>query len=172
MFENIKEIFGKKPIIGSNVFVAESANVMGEVNIAEESSVWFQTVIRGDVDSISIGHKTNIQDLSMLHVSKGHPLRIGNCVTVGHHVVLHGCIVNDFCLIGIGAIINDGAIIGTGSVVAAGSLIPPGKVYPENSLIMGSPAKVKRELTEDERKTYHNHYLKYVETKNLYLGQR
>ena len=161
-----------RPEVGEGVFIAPSAQVIGRTSLGNNSSVWFGVVIRGDVNKISIGENTNIQDLSMLHVSKGHPLRIGNCVTVGHHVVLHGCIVNDFCLIGIGAIINDGAIIGTGSVVAAGSLIPPGKVYPENSLIMGSPAKVKRELTEDERKTYHNHYLKYVETKNLYLGQR
>jgi carbonic anhydrase/acetyltransferase-like protein (isoleucine patch superfamily) len=168
----MKKFGNISPCLGQRVYVASSADVIGNVTVGNDSSIWFQTVVRGDVDKIVIGSETNIQDLSMLHVSKGFPLSIGDKVTVGHHVVLHGCIIENNCLIGIGAIINDGAVIGKGSVVAAGTLIPPGKTFPENSLIMGSPGKVKRALTDEEKILYHNHYKKYVINKNLYLLEK
>ncbi len=141
----------KSPRIPDSAFVAPNATVIGDVEIGEESSIWFQTVVRGDVHWIRIGDYTNIQDGSVLHVTSNvHPLYIGNRVTVGHMACLHGCKIEDSCLIGMGAVILDGAVIGEGSLVAAGALVPPGKVYPPRSLIKGNPAKVAREVTDKE----------------------
>jgi gamma-carbonic anhydrase len=142
----------KTPRLGERVFVAPDAVVLGEVSLGAESSVWYGSVIRGDVHSITIGDRTNIQDRCVVHVtSSSHPTVIGDRVTVGHAAVVHGCRVADECLIGIGAIILDGVEVLEGSVVAAGSLLPPGRHYPGGSLIVGSPAEVKRQLTADER---------------------
>lgn len=158
-----------EPKIAEGVFLAPSADVIGKVSIGADSSVWHQVVIRGDVNCIEIGKETNIQDLSILHVTKDFPLVIGSGVTIGHHVVLHACTIGNNCLIGMGAIVLDGAVIGPGSVVAGGSVVPPGKSYPPNSMIMGSPAKVVRELREDEKLQYHNHYKSYLLAKSEYL---
>jgi carbonic anhydrase/acetyltransferase-like protein (isoleucine patch superfamily) len=157
------------PQIPSNVFVAPSADIIGHVVIGENASIWHQSVVRGDVDSILIGQNTNIQDRCLLHVTKGFALVIGNQVSVGHSVTLHGCTVEDHSLIGMGAIIMDGAHISHHCVVAGGSVIPPGKKYPPYSMIMGNPAVVKRELTENEIAIYSNHYTSYIKYKNDYL---
>lgn len=147
----INEFNGIEPEIHPSVFIAPQAVVIGDVKIDEESSVWFNTVIRGDVNYIIIGKRTNIQDNSVLHVTTNtHPLVIGNEVTAGHGVILHGCTVEDRALIGMGAIVLDGAIVKSDSMVGAGSLVPPGFVVPSGVLVMGIPAKVKRELTENE----------------------
>lgn len=158
-----------KPVIPSTCYVAPGAQIIGRVFLGEHCNVWFNCVLRGDENDIRIGDNTNIQDLSMLHNTKKDALIIGSNVTIGHHVVLHGCTIGNHCLIGMGAIILDGAEIGEGSVVAAGSVVPPGKKYPAKSLIMGSPAKVARELTPEEANRYNNHYKTYIVTKNHYL---
>jgi len=142
---------GIKPRVAPSAFIEETAVVIGDVMIGEDASVWFNAVVRGDVHSITIGDRTNIQDLSMLHVThETHPLVIGNDVTVGHHVVLHGCTIKDRVLIGMGAIIMDGAVIGEDCVVAAGALVTERTIVPPKSLVLGAPAKVKRSVTADE----------------------
>jgi len=139
------------PIVPKSVFVEETAVVVGDVVIGEESSVWFHAVVRGDVHYIRIGSRTNVQDLCVLHVTHdAHPLIIGNEVTIGHHVVLHGCTIYDRVLIGMGAIIMDGSKIGEDSVVGAGALVTEGTIVPPKSLIFGSPARVKRSVTDKE----------------------
>ncbi len=141
----------KVPRIAPGVFVAPGAVLIGDVTVGEGSSIWYHTVIRGDVGRAVIGRKTNIQDLCMLHMTTGvSDLVIGDEVTVGHRVVLHGCTVEDRCLIGIGAVVLDRAVIGTGSVVAAGAVVTEGAVIPPRSLVTGVPARVKRTLTEEE----------------------
>lgn len=142
---------GKSPVIDISAFIAPSADVIGEVSIGAESSVWFQVVIRGDVNWIKIGNRTNIQDHSMLHVDRrGCPLTIGDEVTVGHRVMLHGCTIGDRCLIGMGAIVMNKAVIGEDSVIGAGALITENKTFPPRSLLMGVPAKVVRQVTDEE----------------------
>lgn len=157
------------PSLAEGVFVANSADVIGRVKLHSDVSVWFQCVLRGDVNEIEIGAETNIQDLSCLHVTASHKLTIGKGVTVGHSANLHACTIEDHCLIGIGATVLDGARIGAGSVVAAGSLVSPGKSFPANSLVQGTPAKVIRELTPEECQRYHNHYKSYLKIKADYL---
>ena len=136
--------------IDSNVFIAPGAQIIGDVNIKSGSSIWYNAVLRGDEGAICIGSNTNIQDLVMVHVSKNTSTVIGNNVTVGHGAIIHGCTIEDNVLIGMGSIILDRAQIGKNSIVGAGSLVTQGKYFPEGSLILGSPAKVKRPLTEEE----------------------
>jgi carbonic anhydrase/acetyltransferase-like protein (isoleucine patch superfamily) len=154
---------------GVGVYIAPGAQIVGRAILANHVSVWHNAVIRADVNFIRIGENTNVQDLSMLHVTERNDLIIGKNVSIGHSVVMHGCTIGDACLIGMGAIILDGAIIGENSVVAAGSLVPPGKVYPPGSMIMGRPAIVQRELTTIEREGYGNHYKSYLIYKDQYL---
>jgi len=156
------------PEIHESVFLAPTAEIIGRVKLAKDSNIWFGTVIRGDENFIEVGEGTNVQDLSLLHITAQNPLIVGNYVTIGHNVILHACTVGDNCLIGMGAIVLDGAIIGKNSLVAAGSVVSPGKEFPANSLIMGSPARVVRELRPDEIEKYGKHYLGYIHTKNLY----
>ena len=164
------------PKIGKDSWIAPSADVIGNVTIGEDSSIWFGTVIRGDVHKIEIGDRTSIQDLSMVHVthyktedmSDGNPTIIGNDVTVGHKVMLHGCVIEDGCLIGMNATILDGAVIGKGSIVGAHSLVTSNKVFPPHSLIMGSPAKVVRTLSNEEVDNLITHAARYVEFKKEY----
>lgn len=160
---------GIKPVLGAGVFIAPSADIIGKVIFEANVNVWYQCVARGDVNTIHVGKNTNVQDLTMLHVTKDFALTIGANVSIGHSVTLHGCTIEDSCLIGMGATIMDGAHIGANSVVAAGSLVPPGKKYPPHSMIMGNPAVVKRELTAEERQQYGNHYKAYVLYKEEYL---
>lgn len=147
----IKSFKDKKPEIDETAFIVEGATIIGDVVIGEESSVWFNAVVRGDVNYIRIGSRTNIQDSSVLHVSKDtHSLTIGNEVTVGHSVTLHGCIIKDRCLIGMGAIILDGAVVGEDSMVAAGCLVKEGMVVPPKTLVVGVPARIARPLSDEE----------------------
>lgn len=156
------------PNTEKNVFIAQNAVVIGNVKLSENSSVWFNAVVRGDIEEISIGKGTNIQDNSTLHTSAGYPLSIGEYVTVGHNAVLHGCSIRNNCLIGMGAIVLDGAIIGENSLIAAGSIVTPNKNIPPRSLVMGSPAKVIRQLTEAEIISIRNNADSYIELKSKY----
>ena len=156
-----KEFF---PKLGKNVFLAPGVKIMGNVEIGNNSSVWYNTVIRGDVHYIKIGDSTNIQDCSMLHVTNGkYPLNIGNQVTIGHSVSLHGCTLNDLCIVGIGAIILDGAIIETKSMIAAGALVKQNFIVPSGKLVAGIPAKIIRDLTTAEIDDFEESAKRYVE---------
>ncbi|MFP6637381.1 MAG: gamma carbonic anhydrase family protein [Nitrospinaceae bacterium] len=161
---------GEKPKIDASSLVVESAQIIGEVEIKEESSVWFNAVIRGDVNYIRIGRRTNIQDGCVLHVArKTLPLVIGDEVTVGHNVTLHACTIGSQCLIGMGAIIMDGSEVGEQSIVGAGSLVTPNTKIPPKSLVLGSPAKVKRELTDAEIRSIRESAANYVGDIETYL---
>jgi carbonic anhydrase/acetyltransferase-like protein (isoleucine patch superfamily) len=144
----IYELDGKSPQLGDGAWVADSAQVIGAVEMGPNASVWFGAVVRGDTETIRIGRNTNIQDLSVLHADIGKPLTIGENVTVGHQVMLHGCTVGDGSLIGIQAVVLNGARIGRNCIVGAGSVVTEGKEFPDNSLIIGSPAKVVRTLDD------------------------
>ena len=158
------------PKIHQTAFVTDDAIVIGDVEIGEDASVWFGSVVRGDVNFIRIGARTNIQDGSVIHVSsKTHPTILEDEITVGHRVTLHGCYVGSGCLIGIGAILLDGVRVGHNSLVAAGSLLTPGTQIPPNSMVMGSPAKVTRELTPDELAYLDKSWRNYVELKTHYV---
>lgn len=166
----ISKFFDKEPVIHHTVFVAQSAAVIGNVSIGEKSSIWFNTVVRGDVNYIVIGKRTNVQDNCVLHVTTDtYPLLIGNDVTVGHRVILHGCTVKNRVLVGMGAIVLDGAVLEQDSFVAAGSIVPPGFRVPEGKLVMGTPAKVKRDLTPDEIKGIRDSADNYVRNANNFL---
>ncbi|MBE0490688.1 MAG: gamma carbonic anhydrase family protein [Sulfurospirillum sp.] len=167
---------GISPQIGAKTFVAPSASVIGDLVIGDEGSIWYGVVIRGDVNHIRIGNRSNIQDLSMLHVThkslknpQGNPTIIGDDVTIGHMVMLHGCTIEDACLIGMKAVVLDGAIIGKESIVGAGSLVTKGKVFPPRSLIMGSPAKVVRALSDEEVASLYKSAKDYVTFKNKFM---
>ncbi len=148
----IRPYGGKAPRLDASVFVAESAIAIGDVEIGPESSLWFGAIVRGDVNFIRIGARTNLQDQTVVHVSSHtHPTVIGDDVTVGHRVVLHGCTIHDRCLVGIGAIVMDGAVVGPDAMVGAGALVPPGAVVPPGTLAIGSPARPKRDLTPEEK---------------------
>jgi carbonic anhydrase/acetyltransferase-like protein (isoleucine patch superfamily) len=143
---------GVTPRLHPSVFVAEGARVIGDVEVGEESSVWYNTVLRGDVNSIRIGRRTNLQDLTMVHVEKGtHPTRVGDDVTIGHHVVIHGCTIGNRVLVGIGSVVLNGVVIEDDSFIAAGALLIPGTRVPSGSMVMGSPGRVKRTLSDAER---------------------
>ena len=158
---------GVLPKIGPGCYVDESAQVIGDVELGENSSIWMCAVVRGDVHSIRIGTNSNVQDCSVLHGMLGKwPVIIGDWVTVGHSVTLHGCVVEDRCLIGMGAVILNGARIGSDCIVGAGTLITEGTVIEPGSLVLGSPGKAKRKLSEEEKAsilTYGRNYLGYKE---------
>lgn len=157
------------PTLGERVFVADGAKVIGRAELADHVNIWFNSVVRADVNFIKIGKNTNVQDLCMLHVTELNSLTLGENTSLGHSVVLHGCKVGNGCLIGMGAIILDGAEIGDHSLVAAGSLVTPGKKFPPGSLIKGRPAVVERPLTPEEIQNISNHYQSYVTYKEQYL---
>ena len=164
---------GITPKIHSTAFIAEDVNVIGDVEIGEDASIWFGSVLRGDVSYIRIGARTNIQDMTMIHVSSTFgPTIIEDEVTVGHRVTLHGCYVERQCLIGMGAIVMDEARIGEQTIIGAGSLVSPGTIIPPRVLALGSPAKVKRDLTEDEIAYLDKSWRNYVELKNQYRSER
>jgi carbonic anhydrase/acetyltransferase-like protein (isoleucine patch superfamily) len=147
----IRDFDGKSPSIDKSCFIAESADVIGDVTLGESSSIWFGTVARGDMHYIKIGARTNIQDNCTIHVTTDiNPTIIGDEVTVGHNVIIHGCTIEDRSLIGMGAIIMDGAIIGEGSLIGAGALISPGTIIPPRSLVVGLPGKIVRATTDEE----------------------
>jgi len=164
-----KRFLDKNPQIHPTVYVSENAMVIGDVEIGEDSSVWFGSVIRADVNYIRIGARTNIQDHTIIHVNTGtHPTILEDEITVGHRVVLHGCYVETGCLIGISSTLLDGVRIGRDSLVAAGSLVTPNTIIPPRSLVMGSPARVKRELTDEEVAGIHRNWQSYAELKQKY----
>ncbi len=146
----IYELDGVAPTLAATAWVADSAQVMGNVELGSDASVWFGTVVRGDTECIRIGAGSNIQDASVLHADIGQPLVVGERVTVGHKVMLHGCTIGDESLIGIGAVVLNGARIGKHCLVGAGALVTEGKEFPDGSLIVGSPAKVVRQLTPEQ----------------------
>lgn len=158
---------GTSPNIDDSCFIAQSADVIGDVEIGVDSSVWFGTVVRADMHYIKIGSRTNIQDNCTVHVTTDqHPTEIGNEVTIGHNVIVHGCTIEDRCLIGMGAILMDGAVIGEGSLIGAGALISPGIIIPPRSLVVGLPGKVVRETTQsehDEIVERAQHYIDFAE---------
>ena len=165
----IKSFQNFSPKIHESAFVADDAVIIGDVEIGAESSVWFGSILRGDVNHISIGARTNVQDGSIIHVSrKTHPTILEDEVTLGHRVTLHGCHIETGCLIGIGAIVLDGVRVGRNSLVAAGSLVTPNTQIPLRSLVMGSPAKVKRELDDDEVKDLERFWQNYVSLSRIY----
>lgn len=158
------------PKIGKNVFIAPSADVIGNVSLGDDCGVWFNVTIRGDVHYINIEDETNIQDNSILHVTNGRfPLNIGKRVTIAHGVTLHGCTINDQTLVGIGAIILDDVEVGEKSIIAAGSLLREGNKFPAKHLIAGFPARVIRPLKDDEIKKNFQYARNYIEYKNEYL---
>ena len=159
------------PRIADSVFVAPGAWIIGDVAIGERSGIWFNTVVRGDVNSIRIGSFTAVQDNSTLHVTRpDFPLVIGDRVVIGHRVVVHGCTVEDECLIGIGAVVLDGVKIGAGSIVAAGALLTPGMEVPPGSVVMGAPAQVKRRVGEKDRDLIRRSWSHYADLAAEYLN--
>jgi gamma-carbonic anhydrase len=167
----IRSFQGITPAIPPSCFIEDTAVIIGDVVMGEECSVWFHAVIRGDVNVIRMGSRTNIQDLCTLHVTHDtHPLLIGNDVTIGHSVVLHGCTIQDRVLVGMGAIVMDGAVIGQDSVVGAGALITEGTIVPSKSLVLGAPAKVKRPVTGEELAWIKESAENYVKYSRQYLG--
>ena len=165
----IRSYRGVVPRIAASAYVDRSAQVIGDVEIGDRSSVWPNVTIRGDTNSIRIGEETSIQDNSVLHCDPGpFRLRIGSRVTIGHQAMLHGCTIGDECLIGIAPVILNGAKIGSGSVIAAGAVVPEGADIPEGSMVMGVPGKIKRPVTEEERRRFRVNAQHYVEAARIY----
>ena len=159
------------PTLGPRVFVAHDADVIGRVTLGEDSSIFFQCVLRGDINTIEIGTRTNIQDHTVVHLASDMPTLIGADVSVGHRCILHACTVHNRVLVGMGSILMDGAVVGEDSIVGAGSLLSRGKIFPPGSLILGNPARVLRPLTDEEKSGIAGLAKKYVGVKNNYLSQ-
>ena len=158
----------RRPQKGQNVFVADNAKVIGSVNLEDDSSVWFGVVIRGDNDLITVGAQSNVQDNAVLHTDGGIPLTLGRGVTVGHHAMLHGCTVGDYSLIGINAVVLNKAKIGKHCIIGANALIPEGMEIPDGSLVVGSPAVIKRELSDMQKKMLEASAAHYVHNAKRY----
>ena len=167
---SIHTYLGKQPQLGRDVFVAESAQLIGEVTVGETSSIWFGSVLRGDINRVVIGHHTNIQDLSLCHVADEHACVVGNYVTVGHRAILHGCAVQDEVLIGMGAVLMNGVVVGAQSIIGAAALLTEGLEVPPGSLVYGSPAKVVSRLAEKERQAIKSWAEKYCRVAASYRG--
>jgi len=158
------------PQIDASAWIAKSADVMGAVSLAANTSVWFNAVIRGDTETISIGEGSNVQDLAVIHADNGMPVVVGKHVTVGHKVMLHGCTIGDESLIGIGAIVLNGVRIGKNCLVGAGSLVTEGKEFPDGSMILGSPAKVVRQLSPEQIEGLRASARHYIQNAQRYLA--
>ena len=161
----------KIPVKGNEVFVAENASVIGDVILEDQSSVWYMVTIRGDNDQIKIGQASNIQEGAVLHTDSGYQLTLGQGVTVGHQATLHGCTIGDYSLIGINAVILNGARIGKHCLIGANTLVPEGMEIPDGSLVMGSPAKIKRTLTTEQQKMLELSAAHYVENAKRFMSQ-
>lgn len=166
--ESYRGIF---PDIHASAYIAASADVIGRVSLGEESSVWYHATLRGDINSITIGPRSNIQDNAVIHLADDYGCQVGELVTVGHSAILHACTVEDETLIGMGAIILDGAVIGARSIIGAGALVTGGTIIPPGSLVVGSPAKVVRMLSLDEQRNVKTWAEKYVRISREYLGR-
>jgi carbonic anhydrase/acetyltransferase-like protein (isoleucine patch superfamily) len=166
--ESYRGIF---PDIHASAYIAASADVIGRVSLGEESSVWYHATLRGDINSITIGPRSNIQDNAVIHLADDYGCQVGELVTVGHSAILHACTVEDETLIGMGAIILDGAVIGARSIIGAGALVTGGTIIPPGSLVVGSPAKVVRTLSLDEQRNVKTWAEKYVRISREYLGR-
>jgi carbonic anhydrase/acetyltransferase-like protein (isoleucine patch superfamily) len=167
---NVLEYLGQRPQIGAGVFIADNARVIGDTQIGEQSSIWFSSVLRGDINRVVIGHHTNIQDSSVCHVADEHACVVGNYVTVGHRVILHGCTVSDEVLIGMGAILMNGVVVGEQSIIGAAALLTEGLRVPPGSLVYGAPAKVISHLGPAERAKIKGWAEKYCQVAQNYLG--
>jgi carbonic anhydrase/acetyltransferase-like protein (isoleucine patch superfamily) len=174
----LKSFQNQTPILGNNVYIDDSAIVIGAVILGDDVSIWPTAVVRGDVEKITIGNNTNVQDGAVLHVShqgkfseRGHPLSIGTDVTIGHRAVIHGCTVGNYCLIGIGAIIMDNAVLEDYVMLGAGALVPPNKRLESGYLYVGSPAKQSRPLSENEKEFLRYSASHYASLKNVYLKE-
>ena len=166
----VRSYEGKQPRIGARVFIAENAAVIGDVELGDDSSIWFATTVRGDVNAIRIGRNTNVQDNCTIHVTHlDWPTIIGDNVTIGHGALVHGCTVENGALIGMGSRVLDGAVVGESAMVGAGALVPPGMHVPPRTLVVGVPARVKRPLTDDELAHLENSWKNYVQYKEKYL---
>jgi carbonic anhydrase/acetyltransferase-like protein (isoleucine patch superfamily) len=159
------------PRIAVSAFIAGSADVIGAVEIGENTSIWFQTVLRGDIEPIRVGSNSNIQDGTIVHAVPGSPVLVGDWVTVGHRAVLHGCTIESHSLIGMGAVVLNNARVGEGSIVAAGALVLENTVIPPRSLYMGSPARFKRQLVDSDRIFIDLHATHYLEYKENYFAE-
>lgn len=159
---NIIQFRGCSPRYNESNFLANGCHIIGKVILEDNVNIWFNSVVRGDVNEIHVGQNTNVQDLSIIHVTEKFPVKIGKNVTIGHSAILHGCCIGDGSLVGMGAKVLDGAKIGKNCLIAAGSVVPPGKTYEDGCLILGSPAKVVKKLSSDEIDQISNHYKSYV----------
>jgi len=163
---------GRVPRIAASAFIAGSADVIGDVEVGENSSLWFQTVLRGDIEPIRVGANSNLQDGTIVHTMEGSPVVVGDWVTVGHRAVLHGCTIEAHCLIGMAAVLLNNVRVGEGSIVAAGSLVLENTVIPPRSLYLGSPARFKRQLGDSDRAFIDMHATHYLQYKENYLAGR
>src|SRR5271165_4552043 len=169
----IRSYQGHTPTIPATCYVDISAQVLGDVVLGEHASVWMNAVVRGDVHSIRVGAHSNVQDCAVLHGMRYlYPVHVGEYVTIGHNATVHGCVVEDCCLIGIGAAILNNAKIGEGSIIAAGAVVPEGMVVPPRSLVAGVPAKVRRDLTSDDREMILIYARNYLDYTKIYLEER
>lgn len=159
----IRNYRDKTPKIHEDAFIAETADIIGNVEIGENANIWYSAVLRGDINRITVGRNTNVQDGAVVHADEGLETVIGENVTIGHNAIIHGCKIGNSCLIGMGAIVLNGAVIGENTIIGAGALVPQGKEIPSGSLVIGSPGKVIRNLTEDEIKLLEKSAKTYVE---------
>ena len=166
--KQLDRFLGKRPKLGRGVYIARGAAVLGDVTLGDYSSVWYNAVLRGDINRIVVGHHSNIQDNAVLHLADDFPCIVGNYVTVGHSAVVHACKVGDETLVGMGAVILDGAVIGKQSIIGAKALVTQGAKIPPGSLVLGSPAKIRRQLSLDEQKDIARWAWSYVETAKQY----
>lgn len=168
----IKKFRGKSPIIPDSCYISESVDIIGDVTLGENVSLWFGTVIRGDMHHITIGARSNIQDNSVIHVTTDiSPTRIGDEVTVGHNAIIHGATIEDRCLIGMGSIIMDDVVVGEGSIVGAGAVVPPNMIIPPRSLVVGLPAKIVRQTTNEELEMIIERAQHYIDFSQEYKNQ-
>ncbi len=147
---------------GKNVYIAEGAKLVGDIELKENANIWYNAVIRADIANVVVGKNSNVQDLACIHVDYNKPTIIGENVTIGHSAIIHGATIKDNALIGMGAIILDGAVVGEGALVAAGCVVPPGKIVPDNTLVVGNPMKIVKELDENSRQSILNNAQMYV----------
>jgi carbonic anhydrase/acetyltransferase-like protein (isoleucine patch superfamily) len=169
----IRSYQGHTPVIPESCYVDMSAQVLGDVELGEHSSVWMNAVVRGDVNSIRIGSRSNVQDCAVLHGMRYlYPVIVGDYVTIGHNATVHGCVIEDACLIGMGAVILNNAHIGEGSIIAAGALIPENAKIPPRSLVAGVPGKIRRELNSDDRDEILKYARNYLDYTKIYLEEQ